>query len=282
MYPLAPVTSTLTVRSLSRCGERGNSLPGVRGRARGVGGGVADGSVYCSVVRGATRVKDLAAALGGEALALAARALFRTLRFESVGLERAAEQVRAGRAVILVGWHGHDLIHLAAFRRLFPEARGAIIVEDNTAGHLLKRAAARLGLDGTALSLDPDSTRSARGIVRFAALVRAGTLGLLAVDGPAGPAREVKAGAAFIAQRADAVLIPCATAARPSVGLPRWDRHLVPLPFARVVTVMGEPIETRSVAAGRTPTVESLTETIARSLGEVVARANARCRSSVD
>ena len=234
------------------------------------------------MVKGASRVKALAAAIGGEALALATRALFRTLRFESFGGERVVEHVRAGRAVILVGWHGHDLIHLAAFPRMFPEARGAIIVEDNTAGRLLRRAAARLGVDGTALSLDPDSTRSARGIVRFAALVRAGRLGLLAVDGPAGPAREVKPGAAFIAQRADAVLIPCATAARPAVRLPRWDRHLVPLPFARTVVVMGDPLETRSPAAGPAPTVESLTEAIARSLGDVVARASARCCSSAD
>ena len=243
---------------------------------------VAAHSVYCSVVSGAARVKDLAVAIGGEALALATRALFRTLRFESLGHEQVVAHVRAGRAVVLVGWHGHDLIHLAAFRRMFPEARGAIIVEDNTAGRLLKRAAARLGVDGTALSLDPDSTRSARGIVRFAALVRAGRLGLLAVDGPAGPAREVKPGAAFIARRADAVLIPCATAARPAVGLPRWDRHLVPLPFARTVVVIGDPIETRSPANDPALTVESLTEAIARSLGDVAARASARCRPPAD
>ena len=234
------------------------------------------------VVRRAARAKDLAAAIGGEALALAARALFRTLRFESLGRERVVEHVRAGRAVILVGWHGHDLIHLAAFQRMFPEARGAIIVEDNTAGRLLKRAAARLGVDGTALSLDPDSTRSARGIVRFVALVRAGRLGLLAVDGPAGPAREVKPGAAFIARRADAVLVPCATAARSAVGLPRWDRHLVPLPFARTVVVLGDPIETRPATAGPAHTVESLTEAIARALGDAVARAGARCRPPAD
>ncbi|MDO8563262.1 MAG: hypothetical protein Q7S25_05415, partial [Candidatus Limnocylindria bacterium] len=90
----------------------------------------------------------------------------------------------------------------------------------------------------------------------------------------------VKPGAAFIARRADAVLIPCATAAWPAVGLPRWDRHLVPLPFARAVVVIGDPIETRSPAGGPAPTLESLTEAIARWLGDVVSRANAHRRSS--
>ena len=151
-------------------------------------------------------LREATSRVAGEALALAAGCLFRTLHFEVVGRDPVLALAAAGRAVVLVGWHGHDLIHLAAFPTLLPGRRGAIIVEDNVAGHALMVSAARWKVDGTALSLAADSTRSARGIVRFVALVRSGRFGLLAVDGPAGPARQVKPGAAFIALRAEAVL----------------------------------------------------------------------------
>lgn len=219
-------------------------------------------------------LREATSRVAGEALALAAGCLFRTLHFEVVGRDPVLALAAAGRAVVLVGWHGHDLIHLAAFPTLLPGRRGAIIVEDNVAGHALMVSAARWKVDGTALSLAADSTRSARGIVRFVALVRSGRFGLLAVDGPAGPARQVKPGAAFIALRAEAVLVPCASAVRPAIELPRWDRHLVPLPFARGLFVMGEAIDTRvNGASGRPHTVDSLTLQIARSLAEVGARA---------
>lgn len=208
----------------------------------------------------------------GECLALATKALFTTLRLEWEGRDTVLPYEQAGRPIVLVGWHSHDLLHLGAFRLLFPHSRGAIIVRDSPAGHVLGRAAARLCVDPITLSLEADSGRSARGIVRFVGLVRDGRIGLLAVDGPDGPALQVKPGAAFIALRAGAILIPCATAARPAARLRRWDRHLVPFPFARVVVVLGAPIDT-SPRDDEVPSVESLTREIAAGLDRVGERA---------
>lgn len=212
------------------------------------------------------------APLVGEGLALATKALFTTFRLEWEGRDAVLPYEHAGRPIIFVGWHGHDLLHLGAFRLLFPHSRGAIIVRDSPAGHALGRAAARLRVDAIALSLESDSARSARGIVRFVGLVRDGRIGLLAVDGPDGPAQHVKPGAALIALRARAIVIPSAAAARPAARLRRWDRHLVPFPFARVVVALGAPIDTSPRGDG-VPSVESLTREIAAGLDRVGERA---------
>lgn len=215
--------------------------------------------------------------VAGESLALAITALFRTMRVETIGNERALDQARHGRALIFVGWHGHDLMHLGAFRLAFPRARAAIIVRSNGAGLALGYAAARLKADVIRLGLDPSAAGSARGIVRFIGLVRAGRFGLIAVDGPEGPAEQVKPGAALIALRADALLVPCAAAARPAWRMRRWDRQLVPLPFSRGVVVMGAPIETRTGSRGH-PDTGTLTCQIADGLDEVARQARALTR----
>lgn len=205
-------------------------------------------------------------------MALGIKALFRTMRIEILGSERALDHARRGRALIFVGWHGHDLVHLGAFRVAFPTTRAAIIVVQSGAGLALGHAAARMNTDVIPLSLDPHSTGSARGIVRFIGLVRAGRFGLLAVDGPDGPAEQVKPGAALIALRADALLIPCAAAAWPAWRMPRWDRQLVPLPFSRAIVVMGTPIETRARSTGH-PDTDTLTRQIADGLDDVARHA---------
>jgi len=67
--------------------------------------------------------------------------------------------------------------------------------------------------------------------------------GLLAPDGPHGPAREFKLGAAVLAQMAKAPVLPIAIAPDRCFRLRSWDRLIVPMPFARVRVAFGAPIE---------------------------------------
>ena len=65
-------------------------------------------------------------------------------------------------------------------------------------------------------------------------------------DGPRGPAREVKDGVVFLAQKLGAPVVPIANALSRKVELARaWDRFQVPLPFGRAAVVYGEPLEVR-------------------------------------
>lgn len=61
-------------------------------------------------------------------------------------------------------------------------------------------------------------------------------------DGPRGPRGRVKPGAAVIALRTNVDVIPVGYSASWQVRLPSWDRFLLPLPFAKVHVVWGDPI----------------------------------------
>lgn len=62
-------------------------------------------------------------------------------------------------------------------------------------------------------------------------------------DGPRGPAREVKEGALYLAQKRGVPILPITNALSRRVELSRaWDKFHVPLPFGRAVVRYGEPI----------------------------------------
>ena len=76
--------------------------------------------------------------------------------------------------------------------------------------------------------------------------VRAGQDVAMAVDGPRGPRHCAKPGAARIAARARARLVPVGAAASPAVLLRgAWDHFMVPLPFARIVIQVGAAVDAR-------------------------------------
>ncbi|MDE2141426.1 MAG: DUF374 domain-containing protein [Elusimicrobia bacterium] len=62
-------------------------------------------------------------------------------------------------------------------------------------------------------------------------------------DGPRGPARQVKEGVLFLAQKLGVPILPAASAQSNKLVLAKvWDRFHIPLPFGRGVVVYGEPI----------------------------------------
>jgi lysophospholipid acyltransferase (LPLAT)-like uncharacterized protein len=63
-------------------------------------------------------------------------------------------------------------------------------------------------------------------------------------DGPKGPAREVKDGVIFLAQKLGAPILPLSNALSNKLEFKKaWDRFQVPLPFGRAAVVYAEPIE---------------------------------------
>jgi 3-deoxy-D-manno-octulosonic-acid transferase len=60
-------------------------------------------------------------------------------------------------------------------------------------------------------------------------------------DGPLGPPRVPHKGVLFLAREGHPV-IPVGVSARPAIRLKTWDRHLLPLPFSRIVVSFGEPV----------------------------------------
>ncbi len=74
--------------------------------------------------------------------------------------------------------------------------------------------------------------------------LRAGLDAAFAVDGPRGPARTVRgAGVSEAARLSGGAVVPMAAAcSRCHVFARAWDRFELPLPFSRVVVVLGAPL----------------------------------------
>jgi len=63
-----------------------------------------------------------------------------------------------------------------------------------------------------------------------------------AVDGSRGPARRAQIGLLLISQATGAPVYPMRSWARRKLFAPTWDKTMIPLPFNRLVFMLGEPI----------------------------------------
>ena len=91
----------------------------------------------------------------------------------------------------------------------------------------------------------------------------------LAVDGPSGPRREVKPGAALMSMALDVPVFAMHVAVRRGFGWPSWDRCRVPLPFNRIVMRL-DRVDAEGVRNAR-----ELTHRISRQLNATARAADA-------
>ena len=69
-----------------------------------------------------------------------------------------------------------------------------------------------------------------------------GVLCGFAVDGSRGPARKAQIGLLLISQATGTPVYPMRSWAKRKLFAPTWDRTLIPLPFNRLVFMLGDPI----------------------------------------
>ena len=122
---------------------------------------------------------------------------------------------------------------------------------------------------------DEDDRAAARSLsLRIARLAADGYSIGVTCDGPFGPPRIAKPGALLIAREAGIPVVALAPGARPAVRLRRWDRHIVPLPFARIWALGG-----RSFAVPRrSPITRSLVADLSAELNRLADATERRMR----
>lgn len=151
--------------------------------------------------------------------------------------EDSVDAVHAGdKRVIHAFWHGQLLALEYAYRN-----RGICVLSSlHRDGEMSARLMSALGYEVVRGST---SRGSARGLVGMLSKLKAGRDLAITPDGPRGPARVVKPGIFYLSDRSGAPIVPVGVWSGPSRALSSWDGFTVPLPFARVVIVHGEPIE---------------------------------------
>ncbi|MBI2299969.1 MAG: DUF374 domain-containing protein [Armatimonadetes bacterium] len=123
----------------------------------------------------------------------------------------------------------------------FPRDRDVtLLISPHRHGRLVAKVAESQGVK---VCFGSPNHRTVESFMEFAEEVAGGRSALIAVDGSKGPRGVAKPGVVLLAHRAGAPIIPCGVGAWPSYRFRQaWDRHLLPLPYARVVGVYGRPI----------------------------------------
>jgi lysophospholipid acyltransferase (LPLAT)-like uncharacterized protein len=151
------------------------------------------------------------------------------------GLENVPDE-----ATIWYAWHGNNLLALALHRTLSSRPTQAFIppgIVGTTMSGWLESA----GFVPLVLPKDGTGNPSAAFKAMLRGLSKDGDV-VIAVDGPYGPAGRVRPGTFWLGKMTGRPLVAVGFAARVAFKVPRWDRHLVPLPGARIVGVIGTPI----------------------------------------
>lgn len=183
----------------------------------------------------------------GYILSLILRCINCTLRWEKTGLERDGKHWSTGEPVILVFWHGDQLLMPWSY-----------LTSNNATAQRPIKALVSLHADGRIavealkhLSITCVNGSSSRGgsraLVQMKKFLKEGSHVGITPDGPKGPCHEAKIGAALLSSISGVPVLPIAIAAKRSWDLGSWDKMFIPKPFSPATMVAGDLI---SVPAG--------------------------------
>lgn len=162
-------------------------------------------------------------------------AINKTLRIKVSGADKFYALKAAGRKMVFIFWHQATFIPLYHYRN----QKACLLTMKSIKGEVLARTCERLGYQVTRLESEDDS----KGFRQMLNLAKQGYDCNIAVDGPNGPIYKMKPGALFLAQKLGWPVLPVAVAVHPRWGIPwRWDKYLIPWPFARAVILFGDPV----------------------------------------
>ena len=153
-------------------------------------------------------------------------------RIDHAGIHKVNALLSDGEPTIVAFWHGH-MVPLLALLRDQPAIvlsssgfRGSVIAQIATSfGHRSVQIEGGNGATALSARLRTDSAPIA-----------------IAVDGPLGPYHRAKPGVVVLSALAEARVLPIAANVRPAFRLWRWDRLIIPVPFAAVCLRVGRPM----------------------------------------
>ena len=159
-----------------------------------------------------------------------------TTRLRWRGREHPEALRKAGRRFIYAFWHQRQVFFTWSHRG----QPISILVSRSADGELIART---MELSRIRASRGSSSRGGAAGLMDMMQAMKDGFDVGFTPDGPKGPARQVKPGVIFLAQKLRVPIVPITNAVSRKLELRRaWDRFQVPLPFSRAVVRCGAPI----------------------------------------
>ena len=166
------------------------------------------------------------------------RLLSLTYRYQFIGLEnkKKAKDNSLNGSYVYALWHqnliGAILSHIGE--------KFTMVISESDDGELVAVTCEKFGH----LPARGSSTRGGKkALIEIVKNIKKGYPGALTVDGPKGPAREVKPGIIEIARLAEVPIVPLSPFPTRYWTFTRsWDKFRVPKPFSKIIVVIGEPI----------------------------------------
>lgn len=131
----------------------------------------------------------------------------------------------------MCAWHQHffgAIRHFESYRAYKP----GLMISKSKDGHIIAEVARRSGWE-------PIRGSSSRGgleaMLKMIDKLKQDRLAAHIVDGPRGPAGELKAGVIRISHAADAVIVPFYIQADNAWYFNSWDHFMLPKPFSKVI-----------------------------------------------
>jgi lysophospholipid acyltransferase (LPLAT)-like uncharacterized protein len=180
-------------------------------------------------------LQRVAAVVGPALLTLALRALGATLRLRLVDNGGLMARWERGEQVIVAFWHNRLIVMPLVAR----DAPICILVSHHRDGEIATQALGAWGINTVRGSA---SRGAVGGFLRLVEAYRRGYNLAVIPDGPRGPRYAAKPGVIRLAKATGAPIYPVSYAASRALRLRSWDELLIPLPFARVTVMVGEPM----------------------------------------
>lgn len=210
--------------------------------------------------------RKIAVYLSGSAVSVTLHAVIwilrRSMRVTYIGKEIMPSFAARGEGFIGVFWHGRMLM----LPLIYPGKRIHILISDHRDGEIIANVMRRFGFD---LVRGSSSKGGLAALKEMITLLKEGSDLGITPDGPKGPAEVVKGGVAQVARLSGKAVIPIAFASSRRVRFTSWDRFYLPLPFSRLVFVVGEPLY-----YGEDEELETFRLRIEAALQDVTARAD--------
>jgi len=165
----------------------------------------------------------------------------RTMRFETHGDWQSLIDInKNGQPLVIALWHG-EIFPITSFAHTV-SSHLVTFVSHSKDGEIISRVLDRLGHT----TVRGSSTRGGVKALLKAKRVmeKENRMAVFTVDGPKGPRHKAKDGVIFLAQRANAKIVPVrAFPDKKKVFDKSWDHFVLPRPFSRCPIYIGEPMD---------------------------------------
>lgn len=155
----------------------------------------------------------------------------RTLRLKIENEKQWMQYLEAGGTVLLCAWHQQFFTALRYFKK-YNVFNPSVMISQSRDGEIISGVVNRLGWKPVRGSSSKGGKAALKKMITD---LKASRLSAHIVDGPRGPAGEIKAGVIRMAQTTDAAIVPFYVTADKAWYFNSWDRFMLPKPFSKVV-----------------------------------------------